>query len=79
MLRVAREFGGHVSFSGAVDVQHLLVDGRPQQIAEEVRRTMDALGRPYGGGLIVAPANVLTPEVPLENLEALFAACHQQA
>jgi hypothetical protein len=30
-----------------------------------------------GGSLLVGPANVLTPEVPIENLQALFAVCHE--
>ena len=75
---VARRFGGKVSFCGAVDVQHLLVSGSPQEIKDSVRRIIGTLGRPFGAGLIVAPANVITPEVPLENLRALFEACHER-
>ena len=73
---VARSFGGRVSFSGAVDLQRLFLS-TPSQIRDEVRRTLDTLGRGFGGGLLAGPANVLTPEVPIENLQALFAACHE--
>lgn len=73
---VARRFGGRVSFSGAVDLQKLFLS-TPAQIRDEVRHTVDLLGRPFGGGFLVGPANVLTPEVPIENLQALFAACHE--
>lgn len=76
---LARRFGGRVSFCGAIDLQQLLAHGTPQEVRDAVRRLIDALGRPYGGGFIVAPANVLTPEIPLENLEALFAAAHGQS
>jgi uroporphyrinogen decarboxylase len=73
---VARRFGGRVSFSGAVDLQRLFLS-TPAQIRDEVRHTIDTLGRGFGGGLLAGPANVLTPEVPIENLGALFAACHE--
>jgi len=73
---VARRFGGRVAFSGAVDLQRLHLS-TPPQIRDAVRRTIDTLGRHFGGGFLVGPANVLTPEVPIENLQALFAACHE--
>jgi uroporphyrinogen decarboxylase len=74
---LARRFGGRVAFCGAIDLQQLLARGRPQEIGDEVRRRIDLLGRPFGGGYIVSPANVLTPDIPLENLEALFRAGHE--
>ena len=75
---LARRFGGRVSFCGAIDLQQLLAHGTPQEVRHTVRRLIDTLGRPFGGGFIVAPANVLTPEIPLENLMALFEAAHSQ-
>ena len=36
----------------------------------------DLLGRPSHGGYLVNPANVLTSEIPFENLVALFEAAH---
>jgi len=73
---LVRHYGGQVSFAGAVDLQQLLARGTPTQVRAEVRRLIDQLGRPYGGGYIVAPANVLTPDIPLENLVALFETAH---
>jgi uroporphyrinogen decarboxylase len=73
--RVAREFGGRVAFSGGISDQEL-VAFTPGQVREHVRRTIDLLGGPSGNAYIVAPSNVLPPEVPFENLEALFEACH---
>jgi uroporphyrinogen decarboxylase len=75
---VARRFGGRCSFAAVVDVQHLLSHGSPQQVRDGVRRVVDTLGRPHGGGLIVGPANVITPEIPFENLQALFEATHER-
>ena len=72
---LARQFGGRVSFCGGIDDQRL-ASHTPGQIRDEVRRTIDTLGAPFGNALIVAAANVMTPEIPLENLRALFEACH---
>ena len=77
MEDLVRRYGGQVSFCGAVDLQQLLCRGSPQQVRDEVRRIMDLLGRPFGGGYLVSPANVLTPEIPFANLEALFEAAHE--
>lgn len=74
---VARRFGGRIAFCGAIDDQHLLAT-TPREIKDAVRRTMDTLGRPFGNALVVGPANILTPEAPLENLRALFEVCHEE-
>jgi uroporphyrinogen decarboxylase len=74
---IARRFGGRCSFSAAVDVQHLLSHGSPKEVRDGVRRVIDALGRPFGGSLLVGPANVITPEIPFENLLALFETAHE--
>jgi uroporphyrinogen-III decarboxylase len=46
-------------------------------VKDAIRRARDTLGRPFGNGLILAPTNTITPEVPLENLRAMFEACHE--
>lgn len=74
---IAREFGGKISFSGGIDVQNLLVYAHPQQVRDTIHRLKDRFATPFGNGLLLSPANVLTPEVPLENLRALFEACHR--
>jgi len=74
---VARRFGGRVAFSGGIDDQRL-VSHTPQQVRDEVRRMIDTLGRPFGNAYLVGPANVMTPEIPLENVRALFEACHDR-
>ncbi len=75
---VARQFGGRVAFSGAVDDQELLCRGTPQQVKDTVRRLIDTLGTPFGGRYLIAPANVMVPDIPLANVQALFEAAHDQ-
>jgi uroporphyrinogen decarboxylase len=71
---VARRFGGRISFQGAVNVREMLDTFSPRQVKDMVRRTIDTLATPFGGGLILAPDNVLTPELPLENIRAMVEA-----
>ena len=74
---VGRSFGGKIAFSGGIDDQRL-EDYSPQQVKDEVRHAIDVLAKPYGCAHILAPANVITPTVPFENIQALFEACHSQ-
>ncbi len=76
--QMAKEFGGHITFHGAIDDQHLLTSSSPQQIKDNIRGLVDTLGRPFGNGFVLSPANSLPPETPIENLRALFEACHEQ-
>lgn len=77
LAEVARQYGGKVAFSGAIDDQRL-EDYTPQEVRDMVRRTIDTLGRPFGNSYIVAAANAILPSVPLENLAAMIRACHEQ-
>jgi uroporphyrinogen decarboxylase len=74
---VAREFGGKVAFCGGISDQQIAVL-TPAQVKDHVRRTVDTLGRAFGNAYLVGPSNSLPPEVPPENLQALFEACHNQ-
>jgi uroporphyrinogen decarboxylase len=76
IIELARRFGGRISFCGSIDVQSLLPCAKPQEVKDAVHRSMDALGKPFGNGLILAPTNTITPDVPFENLRAMFEACH---
>lgn len=73
--RIAREFGGKVAFSGGLSDQKI-ARSTPEEVKDEVRRTVDRLGRAFKNAYIVAPSNVLTPDIPLANIEAMFEASH---
>jgi len=72
---VAREFGGKVAFWGGLSDKAIAV-ATPAQVRAEVLRAIDLLGAPYGNAYIPCLANVMMPEVPLDNIVALFEACH---
>jgi len=63
-------FGGQLSFHGGLDMQHLLPHATPAQIEMEARRYCEVLGA--GGGYILAPAHLFQPEVPPENIMAVY-------
>jgi uroporphyrinogen decarboxylase len=77
LSEVARQFGGKVAFSGGIDDQRL-ENYSPQEVKDMVRRTIDTLGRPFGNAYMISAANSMLPSVPLENLQAMMQACHEQ-
>lgn len=69
---IKRRYGDQLSFWGTVSVQQTMPFGRPEEVRAEVRARIRDVGR--GGGLILAPAHVLGPETPWENITAFFEA-----
>ena len=70
--RLKADFGAQLSFHGGIDMQHLLPSGSPDEVRDEVRRYCDTLGR--GGGYILGPAHLFQPDVPPENVLAVYGA-----
>lgn len=68
--RLKAEFGDRLSFHGGIDMQHLLPSGSPEQIRKEVKRYCNILGE--GGGYILSPAHLFQPDVPPENILAVY-------
>ncbi|NQU42260.1 methyltransferase [bacterium] len=68
-----REFGGRVAFCGGVDAQHLLVNGTPKEVRDKVRELREI----FPTGLIVSPSHeAILPDIPPENVQALFDEAH---
>jgi uroporphyrinogen decarboxylase len=68
--RLGRDFGGRICFHGGIDMQHLLPHGTPDEVRAEVRRYCTTLGR--DGGYILGPTHLFQPDVPPENILALY-------
>ena len=68
--KLKREFGDKLAFWGGVDEQKLLPNGTPGEICAEVARLKDTLG--HGGGFVLAPCHCIQPDVPAENVEAIY-------
>jgi uroporphyrinogen decarboxylase len=67
---IKRRYGDRLSFWGTVSVQKTMPFGCPDEVRAEVRARIRDVGG--GGGLILAPAHVLGPETPWENIQAFF-------
>jgi uroporphyrinogen decarboxylase len=65
-----REFGDRIAFWGGIDSQRLLPHGTPGDVRAEVLRITGILGR--GGGYVLAAVHNIQPDVPPENVVALF-------
>jgi uroporphyrinogen decarboxylase len=68
--RLKADFGDRLCFHGGIDMQHLLPHGTPDEVRREVRRYSETLGR--DGGYILAPAHLFQPDIPPENILAVY-------
>jgi len=62
-------FGNLFCFYGTMDLQHTLPFGTAEDVKNEVSERMRTVGA--GGGLILAPAHTVPPDVPVQNLVSL--------
>jgi len=65
-----RDFGDQLTFHGGMDMQNLLPHATPAQVEAEARRYCEVAGA--GGGYILAPAHLFQPDVPPENILAVY-------
>jgi uroporphyrinogen decarboxylase len=68
--RLQADFGARICFHGGIDMQRLLPRGSPDEVRAEVRRYCATLGR--NGGYILGPAHLFQPDVPPENILAVY-------
>ena len=73
LARLKQEFGRDICLHGGVDIQELMPRGTPDDIRREIKRLL-GVGSP-GGGYILGTAHNILPDVPLENVLALYEAC----
>jgi len=70
--RLKRVFGNRLSFWGGVDNFRVLPRGTPGEVRAEVRRRVGDLGK--GGGYVLNAVHNIQPDVPVENILALYEA-----
>jgi uroporphyrinogen decarboxylase len=66
------QLGDRLSFWGAIDQQHLLPHGTPEEIERDVAEKIAALGP--GGGYMCSPAHIIQADTSMENVEAFIEA-----
>jgi uroporphyrinogen decarboxylase len=71
--RLKREFGQSLTFwGGGCDTRQVLNRGTPAQVKDNVRRSIEALAP--GGGFVFNTIHNILPDVPPENIVAMFEA-----
>ncbi|HUX75886.1 MAG TPA: uroporphyrinogen decarboxylase family protein [Anaerolineae bacterium] len=70
-VELKRRFGGRIAFwGGGADTQRTLPFGTPDEVRREVRERIRAFGP--GGGFVFNTIHNVQPQVPVENLLAMF-------
>ena len=69
------DFGEKLTFWGAIDTHHVLPTGTPEDVRAEVKQRMIDLAP--GGGYVVCSVHHIQPEVPPENVVAMFDSAYE--
>ena len=73
--RLKKRFGNRLSFWGAIDTTETLPNGTVEDVTNEVINRIRDLAP--GGGYILAPVHNLQPDIPPDNIIAMFEAASQ--
>jgi len=74
--RLKKEFGDEVTFwGGGCDTQKILPFGTPEDVRKEVKKRIEDLAP--GGGFVFCQVHNIQPEVPPENIAAMYEAVHE--
>ncbi len=73
--KLKAEFGDKLTFWGAIDTQHVLPKGSPEDVRAEVKQRIIDLAP--GGGYVVCSVHHIQPEVPPENVVAMFDSAYE--
>jgi uroporphyrinogen decarboxylase len=72
-----REYGQDLCFwGGGIDAQHVLGTGPLHRIRDDVRRNIRSLAP--GGGFVFAPTHIIQPNVPPQNIMAMWETLQQE-
>jgi hypothetical protein len=66
-----RDFGAEIVLNGAIDSQSVLIEGNPDLVRRETKKTLDIMS-PGGGYVAGASHDYILEETPLENVLAMF-------
>lgn len=72
-VQLKKDFGKDIVFwGGGVDTQHILPNGSPQEVKDDVKRNIEALAP--GGGYVFSTVHNVQAEVPPQNFVAMVEA-----
>lgn len=73
-VRIRREFGDDIAFSGGIDAQQVLPFYTPDEVRREVFHLLDTM---QGSGYILEPGHAIQIGTPPENVMAMYCALHE--
>jgi len=71
LRELKRKFGDRVLFNGAIDSQHVLIEGNPDYVRRKTREVLEIM-MPDGGYVAGASHDYILEETPVENVLAMF-------
>lgn len=67
---IANQYGTDLTLHGTISLQKTLAFGTPEDVIEEAQSRIEIFGN--NGGLILAPSNALTHDIPSANIISLY-------
>jgi uroporphyrinogen decarboxylase len=74
-VAVKQQYGNRLALWGTIGTQTTMPFGTPDDVRAEVKRRIETVGQ--DGGLILGPTHSLEPDVPWENIVALYEAIEE--
>jgi len=74
---IGNDFGGRIVFNGAIDSQHVLIDGTPPSVRADPGAPGLEIMMPGGGYVAGASHDMILKETPVENVLAMFDAVRE--
>jgi uroporphyrinogen decarboxylase len=74
-VMVKERYGDRLALWGTIGIQTTLPFGTPDEVRQKVKTRIETVG--YDGGLVLGPTHTIEPEVPWENIVALYEAIEE--
>lgn len=75
-VKLKAEFGDQLIFwGGGCDTQYILPQGTPKMVKDDVKKRIEQLAP--GGGFVFCQVHNILPDVPIENIVAMYEAVHE--
>jgi uroporphyrinogen decarboxylase len=72
LTEIQKKYKNKLSFWGGIGLQSVMFNGTPEEVTSKVRETNKLFGE--NGGFLVAPAHILDPSIPWDNIVAFIEA-----
>jgi uroporphyrinogen decarboxylase len=70
LIEIYKKYKNRLSFWGSIGLQSVMFNGTPEEVTSKVREANKLFGE--NGGFLVAPAHILDPSIPWDNIVAFI-------